>query len=69
VLDLRTVCSFAEDYPEASPIEPSFVSGLKIAGRIAGRIADVIANHDFNQRSCCGLVARDETSTAMNADV
>jgi len=43
VVDLRLVCSDAEDYSELSPIEPSSVGGAKIA--IA--ISNVLQNHDF----------------------
>jgi hypothetical protein len=53
VLDLRTVCTSAEDYSEISPIEPSSIGGQKIAARIV----DVIGNHDFKKGSVCGLTA------------
>ena len=43
VIDLRLVCSEAEDYSELSPIEPSSVGGAKIADSIS----HVLKNHDF----------------------
>jgi hypothetical protein len=43
VIDLRLVCSDAEDYSELSPIEPSSVGGAKIANTIS----HVLQNHDF----------------------
>jgi lysophospholipase L1-like esterase len=44
VIELRAVCSRAEDY--ANPIEPSSVGGEKIARAIAR----VVAEHDFSAR-------------------
>lgn len=43
VVDLRLVCSAAEDYSALSPIEPSAVGG----GKIADTLAHVLQNHDF----------------------
>jgi hypothetical protein len=43
VLDLRLVCTRADDYSHLSPIEPSHLGGAKIAKLIA----EVAAAHDF----------------------
>ena len=43
VLDLRRVCSQAEDY--ANPIEPSAIGGDKIAAAMVG----AMTNHDFSE--------------------
>jgi hypothetical protein len=43
IIDLRLICSEAEDYSELSPIEPSSAGGAKIAGTIS----HVLQNHDF----------------------
>ena len=43
IVDLRLLCSEAEDYSELSPIEPSSAGGAKIADAIS----HVLQNHDF----------------------
>ena len=48
VLDLRLVCDEPADYSEASPIEPSARGGAKIAARVA----QLIAGHDWARREC-----------------
>jgi hypothetical protein len=43
VIDLRLVCTDADDYARSSPIEPSVVGGGKIARAVAG----VVTGYDF----------------------
>jgi hypothetical protein len=45
VLDLRLVCTRADDYSHLSPIEPSHLGGAKIAKLIA----EVATAHDFER--------------------
>jgi hypothetical protein len=45
VLDLRLVCTRADDYSHVSPIEPSHLGGAKIAKLIA----EVATGHDFER--------------------
>jgi hypothetical protein len=54
VIDLRLVCSDADDYSPISPIEPSATGGAKIAKAIAR----VVAIHDFstNRAAVYGLL-------------
>lgn len=49
VLDLRAVCTAAEDY--ANPIEPSSLGGAKIALAIR----DILMGHDFSRREAALL--------------
>lgn len=46
IIDLRQVCTDADDYSEISPIEPSGKGGKKIADRIAL----VLKEHNFNRK-------------------
>lgn len=48
VLDLRMVCTEADDYSEISPIEPSSKGGEKLAAKL---VAAVLA-HDFSWGGC-----------------
>ena len=48
VLDLRFVCSDAEDYSTVSPIEPSSQGGAKLAQRLVTSVMQ----HDFLQGGC-----------------
>ena len=43
IIDLRLICSEAEDYSGLSPIEPSSTGGAKIADAMS----HVLNNHDF----------------------
>lgn len=43
VIDLRLICTDADDYSRSSPIEPSVVGG----GRIARAVARLVTGHDF----------------------
>jgi hypothetical protein len=43
VIDLRRVCSDADDYARSSPIEPSVAGG----GKIARAVARVVTGYDF----------------------
>jgi hypothetical protein len=43
VLDLRLVCTQADDYSRSSPIEPSAVGG----GKIARAVARLVTSYDF----------------------
>ncbi len=46
IIELQQVCTDAKDYSAMSPIEPSAAGGKKIAGRIAV----VLTQHDFNNK-------------------
>ncbi|MBK9442971.1 MAG: SGNH/GDSL hydrolase family protein [Comamonadaceae bacterium] len=48
VLDLRMVCTEADDYSEISPIEPSEQGGAKLATRLVA----VVMAHDFLWGGC-----------------
>jgi hypothetical protein len=48
LLDLRAICTAAEDYSPLSPIEPSVVGGAKIASAICR----VVTTHDFQKGIC-----------------
>ena len=52
LIDLRIVCSEAEDYSSLSPIEPSHIGGEKIAKTIH----EVVTQHDFAARRMVGYV-------------
>jgi len=43
LIDLRAICTEAEDYSEVSPIEPSSDGGVKIAREILARISQNLA--------------------------
>ena len=48
VLDLRMVCTEADDYSEMSPIEPSSKGGEKLAARLVSSVV----GHDFSRPRC-----------------
>ncbi len=48
VLDLRMVCTEADDYSEMSPIEPSSKGGEKLAARLVS----AVVGHDFSVPLC-----------------
>lgn len=48
ILDLRMICTKADDYSITSPIEPSSQGGNKIASRLNA----ALLSHDFSKREC-----------------
>lgn len=48
LLDLRVICTDADDYSPLSPIEPSVAGGAKIADAICR----MLAGHDFAAQRC-----------------
>jgi hypothetical protein len=48
LIDLRGICTTADDYSPLSPIEPSVVGGAKIADAICR----AVTTHDFTKRGC-----------------
>jgi hypothetical protein len=48
LIDLRVICTSADDYSPLSPIEPSVVGGAKIADSIRR----AVTTHDFTKRGC-----------------
>jgi hypothetical protein len=48
VLDLRMVCTEADDFSESSPIEPSAKGGEKLSSRLVS----VMMQHDFSTPGC-----------------
>jgi lysophospholipase L1-like esterase len=52
LIDLREICTAADDYSPLSPIEPSVVGGAKVADAICR----VLTTHDFAKRGCAVYV-------------
>jgi hypothetical protein len=52
LIDLRVICTHADDYSPLSPIEPSVVGGAKIADAICR----VLREHDFGKPRCAVYV-------------
>ena len=48
VLDLRTICTEADDYSKKSPIEPSELGG----GKLASKLVTAMLAHDFSKGGC-----------------
>lgn len=48
LLDLRVICTNADDFSALSPIEPSVIGGAKIAAAICR----MLATHEFAKRGC-----------------
>jgi len=48
VLDLRMICTQADDYSEISPIEPSSKGGEKLASKLVAAVLE----HDFSRPTC-----------------
>ena len=48
VLDLRRICTQADDYSEISPIEPSSKGGEKLASKLVAAVLE----HDFSRPTC-----------------